>query len=78
MCVIKAAMFKNTNGIQVTLSVVCSLNCLVNAYAETRKKHKEDPSVEMIVSGRFPVQWTSDTAIIPPISWASPRINVDV
>lgn len=56
MCVIKAAIFKNTNGIHVMLSIISSLYCFMNAYADTTKKHKDDPSVEAIAKGRLPVQ----------------------
>lgn len=56
MCVIKAATFKNTNGIHVTFSINSSSYCFMNAYADTTKKHKDDPSVETIAKGRLPVQ----------------------
>lgn len=56
ICVIKAAVFKNTNGIQVTLRIMFSLYCFMNIYADTTKKHKDDPSVEIIAKGRLPVQ----------------------
>lgn len=55
-CDIKAAIFKNTNGIQVTLRIISALYCFMNTYADTTKKHKDDPSVETIAKGRLPVQ----------------------
>lgn len=78
MCVKKAAEFRNTNGIQVKFSVIFSSYCLTKAYVDTTKKHKDDPSVEMIAKGRLPVQWIDDKLMMPPINCAMPRINVDV
>lgn len=78
ICVIKAAAFKNTNGIQVTLAIICSLYCFVNTYADTTKKHKDVPRVDINVNGRLPIQWINIRQSILPDNCAIPRINVDV
>jgi len=79
ICVIKAAMFKNITGIQVMLCITStSYICFTYAYPATTKKHKDDPSVEISVKGRLPVQWINVKPRIPPNNCAIPRINVDI